>query len=200
VQIRREAERERMNRGRGGRIEEAGDEGGGREDDGDEDEDGGAPLPSRSGSGGPRGRFPLPRHPLPLPRRARVVAALSLADPTRGAPPRPIPVTSAAGRLLLQPRPASSTISTSSTACCRPSHCIRLRRRGPARATAPGCAGANCPSGMRLPLETIPPFLLSLAASCSFLKIQIGVLLETVLPFCPEMFTAIHYFLSYPIK
>jgi hypothetical protein len=34
VQIRREAERERMNRGRGGRIEEAGDGGGGREDDG----------------------------------------------------------------------------------------------------------------------------------------------------------------------
>jgi hypothetical protein len=34
---------------------------------------------------------------------------------------------------------------------------------------------------MRLPLETIPPFLSSLVASCSFLKKQIGVLLETVL-------------------
>jgi hypothetical protein len=33
---------------------------------------------------------------------------------------------------------------------------------------------------MRLPLETIPPFLLSLDASCSFLKMQIGVLPETV--------------------
>jgi hypothetical protein len=148
MQIWREAEREQTNRRRGGRIDEARDGGGGREDDGDEDEDGGAPLPSRSGSGGPRGRFPLPRHPPPLPRRARAVgAAISLADPTHGAPPRPTPVTSAADRLLLQPRPASSTISASSTTY----YCLGLRlcRRGPARATAPGCAGANCPRGMR---------------------------------------------------
>jgi hypothetical protein len=146
AQIRRDAEQERTNRGRGGRIEEAGDGGGGREDDGDEDEDGGARLPSRSGSGGPRGCFLLPQHP-PLPRWAQAVgAALSLTDPTHIAPLHPTtPAPSAdsssnPGRRPPPSRPAAPPAAGPGSASAG---------EGPHAVTAPRCEGANRPRGMR---------------------------------------------------